>query len=82
MFISLNDISYILGEFGEVTYVLPLQSNIDGALDRFIIDQSSGEIFVGLNGDAILDYETKTSYQLTINAIDNYREGTLCKIYF
>ncbi|XP_057368096.1 cadherin-23-like [Daphnia carinata] len=59
------------GAYGTVSYMFSRQ-NVEG-IDEFAIDLSTGEMTV--RNCELLDFDTKISYSVIVEARDNYREG-------
>ena len=60
-----------LGAYGNVSFMLS-QQNAEG-VDEFAVDLYTGDVTVR-NCD-LLDFDTKTSYSIVVEARDNYRQG-------
>ena len=52
------------------------QQNSEG-VDEFVIDLYTGDMTV--RDCKLIDFETKTSYSVVVEARDNYRQGITCK---
>ncbi|KAI9562557.1 hypothetical protein GHT06_010010 [Daphnia sinensis] len=59
------------GAYGKVSYMFS-QQNVEG-VDEFAIDLTTGEMTV--RNCELLDFDTKKSYIVVVEARDNYREG-------